>query len=304
MRTVRDEQEVFRGELFEAGILVPTGIDGVYLRSQAFEEIVRGIDRLVSAAGADEHATTLHFPLVVPRTLLERTDYIRSFPDLSGTVSSYQGGELGYAGLLEALDTAQDWSAQLESTDLALCSAACHPLYPTLPTQLPAGGLRFEVFGTCFRHEPSPDPARMQTFRQHEFVYVGDPVEARRHRDRWVERGLQLHRSLGLPIEAVVANDPFFGRFGDILAASQIDEALKIELVSPICSESSPTALTSANCHLEHFGLAFSLCNPDGEVAHSACVGFGAERITLALLHTHGIDPGDWPPAVRDRLWP
>ena len=37
----------------------------------------------------------------------------------------------------------------------------------------------------------------------------------------------------------------------------------------------------------------------DGEVAHSACVGFGMERIALALFRTHGLDPATWPVSVR-----
>lgn len=36
-----------------------------------------------------------------------------------------------------------------------------------------------------------------------------------------------------------------------------------------------------------------------GEVAHSACVGFGLERIELALLRSHGLDPEPWPVDVR-----
>ena len=112
--------------------------------------------------------------------------------------------------------------------------------------------------------EPSLDPARMQVFRQHEFVYIGDPEGARLHRDRWVERGLEIHSRLGLPIEAVVANDPFFGRSGKLLAANQISEALKVELVSPICSLEEPTAITSANCHLDHFGAEFGIETVDG----------------------------------------
>jgi hypothetical protein len=38
-------------------------------------------------------------------------------------------------------------------------------------------------------------------------------------------------------------------------------------------------------------------------VAHTACVGFGEERIVLALLRTHGFDPERWPVEVRKRLW-
>ena len=40
----------------------------------------------------------------------------------------------------------------------------------------------------------------------------------------------------------------------------------------------------------------------DGDVAHSACVGFGMERIALAMLRTHGMDPSRWPSAVKARM--
>jgi seryl-tRNA synthetase len=256
----------------------------------------------VTAAGADHRAPALHFPLVMERDLLAQTSYLRSFPDLAGAIQSYSGGEARFAHLLQLLDDGAEWSAEFSTTDLGLCSAACHPLYPTIRGRLPDGGRRFEVFGNCFRHEPSRDPARMQVFRQHEFVYVGEPELATAHRDRWVERALDLHSSLGLKVEAVVANDPFFGRAGEMLAVNQIAEALKIEIVSPICSTESPTAISSANCHRDHFGSAFGIETADGTEAHSACVGFGVERITLALLHTHGPDPAAWAPGVRSRL--
>ena len=300
MRAEPNSVEEFRRALFEAGILFPSEIDGIYLRSQTFESIVAGIDRLVSETGADLGAQTLHFPLVVGRALLERTDYIRSFPDLSGSISSYTGGEKGYASLLESLERGEDWSESLELTDLGLCSAACHQLYGLLSGAL-AAPVRFEIFGNCFRHEPSRDPARMQVFRMHEFVYVGDTEGAQAHRDQWVGRALELHESIGLKVEAVIANDPFFGRAGGMLASNQMADALKIEIVSPICTLED-TAITSANCHREHFGEAFSIIDGEGMACHSACVGFGVERIALALLHTHGMDPQRWPAFVRERL--
>lgn len=297
-----DPARQFREELFAAGVLLPTGVDGLYLRSEAFEAVVRGIDAAVRREAADEQATSYHFPLVVPATLLERTDYVRSFPDLIATLDGYLGGEAGYPGLLEAVE-AGSWPEHLSPTGLGLCSAACHLLYPAIAgAAFPEGGRRFEIVGQVFRREPSPDPARMQVFRQHEVVFVGSPAGARAHRDRWVERGLGLHRRLGLEVEPVVANDPFFGRAGRILVASQRSDALKIELVATISSEATPTAITSANCHLDHFAATFALGLEDGACAHSACVGFGMERITLALLRAHGLDPDRWPTSVRKEL--
>jgi hypothetical protein len=37
-------------------------------------------------------------------------------------------------------------------------------------------------------------------------------------------------------------------------------------------------------------------------LAHTACLGFGLERIVIALFKTHGFDPADWPEAIRQRL--
>ena len=52
------------------------------------------------------------------------------------------------------------------------------------------------------------------------------------------------------------------------------------------------------------FGSAFDIKLPDGETAHTACLGFGLERVVMALFKTHGFDPRQWPVAVRAHLWP
>jgi len=169
---------------------------------------------------------------------------------------------------------------------------------------MPDGGKRFEVHGWCFRHEPSLDPARMQAFRMHEFVYIGEPATALSHRDSWVERGVKMLTEFGLEVNVVSASDPFFGRLGKLMAANQHDQELKLEIVTPITSHELPTAVMSANYHQDHFGAAFGITSADGALAHSSCIGFGLDRIVLALLRAHGLEPDDWPRALRDRLWP
>ncbi len=294
----------FRDELLAAGLLVPLGADGLYGRAAAFEDVVDALARLIVSLGAADGAARMRFPPVEPRSVFDRTDYLRSFPDLTGAVVTFHGDDAGHARLLAAADTGDDWTELLEPADAMLCPAVCHPLYPTLTGTLPAGGATYDLQGWCFRHEPSVDPARMQAFRQHEIVYVGDAAGARAHRDRWVERGTALLADLGLDVEAVVANDPFFGRVGRMLATNQRDQELKIELVVTVASADQPTAVVSSNCHEDHFGAAFGINTAEGDVAHSACVGFGLERVTLALLRRHGLDVERWPSTVRDRLWP
>lgn len=294
----------FRRRLLDSGLVVEAGVDGLYGRSADYERIVAGVLASTSRVGALDGATSLHFPPVIPRALLEQTDYLRSFPDLVGSVHCFRGGDKLHARMLALLEGGEDWTQVLEAAEVTLRSAACHPLYPMCTGRLPEGGRRFEVHGWCFRHEPSLDPARMLAFRMHEFVYVGEPDGALEHRDRWLARGAALLASLGLDVEVVVANDPFFGRAGRVLAAGQREEVLKHEFVAVIDSEEKPTAITSVNRHQDHFGANFGIECADGAVAHSACFAVGVDRTALALLRRHGLDWRHWPAEVQSELWP
>jgi seryl-tRNA synthetase len=302
----RSEQpwDRLRTSLLGEGVLLATGVDGVYGRSAVYESIAEAVDALVLRVGVDQQATSVRFPPIMPWSTFERNGYLESFPDQMGSIHTFAGDERLHKELLARTEAHQDRGPLLETTDLVLCPAVCHPLYPTMPGVLPEGGRRVEVYGYCFRHEPSTDPFRMQAFRQHDYVYLGTPEGARAHRDRWIDRGLDTLSALGLPVTSVVANDPFFGRPGRMLAVNQRNEELKFELVTPVFESGRETAISSSNCHLDHFGRPFGIETADGEVAHTACFGFGVDRITLALLDRHGLDPGRWPPEVRARLWP
>jgi seryl-tRNA synthetase len=122
-------------------------------------------------------------------------------------------------------------------------------------------------------------------------------------RSLWLQRGEKLVAQLGVPFHLDIANDPFFGRTGKIMASSQRDQKLKFELLIPIESGENPTACLSFNYHQDHFGALWDIKTSKGEIAHTACVGFGMERITLALFKHHGLDTMAWPSSVRDVLW-
>jgi seryl-tRNA synthetase len=71
-----------------------------------------------------------------------------------------------------------------------------------------------------------------------------------------------------------------------------------------VISVDKPTAICSFNWHQDHFSSVFGIRNADDSVAHTACLGFGLERVTLALIKEHGFDPSEWPQDVRAQLWP
>lgn len=298
------EHEKFRDELLASELLVDAGEPGLYGRSGAFEDIVAGLQQAYVSGMAPHQATRMLFAPVFPRREFELTGYIASFPNLTGSINTFIGGDREHAALLAARARGEAWDSWLSPAETTLVPAVCHPLYGRLSGQtLVPGGRVFDVVGYVFRHEPSIDPMRMQVFRQHEFVYVGDAAGAREFRASALNILLGLLLSLGLDARAVAANDPFFGRAGRMLARNQLNEELKLEIVVPIYGDlDEGTAVASANCHEDHFGEAFEVTAADGSVAHSACIGAGLERIVLALLRTHGLDSASWPAAVRTLL--
>jgi seryl-tRNA synthetase len=289
----------YQDELVEAGLLIPLGVPGVYGGSGVFEGVIEQFERYITRMGASHRPEVMRFPPLLSRPHYLATDHIQNFPNLMGSIHSFRGGEREHGALLAKKVQGEDWAADLDATDIMLTPAACYPLYPTATGTLPAGGRTVDLRSFVFRHEPSVDPARMQIFRQREYVRLGDAGQALAHREHWLERAEEMLREVGLEVRAVPANDPFFGRGGRMMAAAQKEQALKFELIVPVATAEKPTAVASCNYHLDHFGLAFGIHTADGTPAHSACVGFGLERIALALFRAHGFDPACWPARVR-----
>lgn len=296
----------FLDRLLAAGLLIDTDVDGLYGRSGDFESVVEGLDRIATEAGADLAAEVLRFPPGMSRTEFERSGYLNGFPQLAGTVHCFCGDERDHRALLRCLEAGEDWTGQQQVSAVTLTPAACYPVYPIIARRgaLPPQGVTIDVASYCFRHEPSREPTRMQMFRMREYVRIGTPEQVGAFREDWLRRADAVMEALGLPHEIDVANDPFFGRGGKVLAGSQREQRLKFEMLVPVNDDAPPTACLSFNYHTDHFGQLWNLRDAEGAVAHTACVGFGLERLALALLRHHGLSLASWPPRVIEALWP
>ena len=292
----------FRDALLRHGLLIASGVPGVYGRSVEFEDTIERVDRLVSALGADDGPEVMRFPPLISRAHFERSGYLKSFPHLAGSVHSFVGGERAHLELLQSAELGRDWSAALPHAGVVLTPAACYPVYPVLTGTLPTDGRLVDVMSYCFRREPSDDVGRMQMFRMHEYIRATCAECALEWRGIWIKRAEQFAAALGLEARTEVAADPFFGRGGKLLEVSQRDQRLKLEIVTPIGSDERPTAIISLNYHQDHFGSVFGITLADREVAHTACVGFGLERIALALYRQHGINRACWSRSARKAL--
>ncbi|MFI0982575.1 hypothetical protein ACH4SP_36900 [Streptomyces sp. NPDC021093] len=286
--------------LRDHGLLVNTAT-GLYGWGAALEEVYSGLLKALSAEVAEREPTELHFPPILPRAVFEKSEYVTSFPQLFGAIHAFRGDECAHEGLERAVTKGEDWSGHTRLTDFVLAPAVCYSVYPLFGGTVLDGGRTVDASGFCFRHEPSTEPGRLVSFRLREFVRIGTSAEASGWFDEWHERASAFVRRLGLKVAVEAASDPFFGTTGQVIAENQREEGMKAEVVVPIGDH--PVAVASINYHRDHFGRIFDIRSAEGEPAHSACVGFGLERLAFALVDAHGPRLGEWPDDVRELLW-
>lgn len=286
-----------------AALFLPMGVDGVYARTPLYEGVIERLAAFISRQ-REPAVEVLRFPPVMSRHQLEKSGYLKSFPNLLGCVCALHGTESEIRQAADRHETGGDWTASLAAADLVLSPAACYPVYPLAASRgpVPRGGLRFDVACDCFRREPSKHLDRLQSFRMREYVFIGSPQEVLGFRERWMERAPRLAEALALPYQVEAASDPFFGRTGQVMAVSQLQASLKFELLIPVRSAAQPTACMSFNYHQDHFGTTWGLRDDAGAVSHTGCVAFGMDRLAVALFATHGLDVQKWPAAVRGAL--
>ena len=302
-KTTRKHAPAATHDAVKDALFQSMGVEGVYARTGLYEDVV---ERLAAYITRQREAQTeiFRFPPVMSRADLEKHGYLKSFPNLLGCVCALHGSDAEIMTAAQKHETGGDWTAALSPADLVLSPAACYPVYPIVARRgkLPRGGAIFDVASDCFRHEPSPHLDRLQSFRMREYVCVGAPEDVDAFRARWIDKAQAMAETLALPFTVETASDPFFGRVGQVKAISQLQQALKFELLVPLHSVERPTACMSFNCHREHFGTTWGISDADGGVAHTGCVAFGMDRLAVALFWTHGLDTARWPVSLKGAL--
>ncbi|MDE3174519.1 MAG: amino acid--[acyl-carrier-protein] ligase [Pseudomonadota bacterium] len=285
-----------------ARLFTSMNVDGVYGRTGAYEDVVEGLGRYIGTL-RPKGAEVFRFPPVVSRTLIEKSGYLKSFPHLLGCVCALGTDAKRVNEAVARFEAGGAWADSAQPSELVLAPAACYPIYPIAAQRGAIGDtLLFDVASDCFRREPSKDIDRLQSFRMREFVAIGAPEQISAFRDQWMARAPEIAGDLGLSHTIDAASDPFFGREGQMVGRFQVANALKFEMLIPVRSAESATACMSFNCHRDHFGEVWGMKTADGELAHTACVAFGIDRLAVALFARHGVEVAGWPAAVRGKL--
>src|SRR5688500_3125339 len=92
--TIEFDIDKFYAGLVEHNLINPVGVQGAFGRGPVFEEVIDRFNDCVSEIARNDGAETRTFPPVVSRKVIEKNNYLESFPHLCGTVFSFFGKEL------------------------------------------------------------------------------------------------------------------------------------------------------------------------------------------------------------------
>src|SRR3984893_4836612 len=102
------------------------GTDGVYARTALYEHIVERLAALITRhreAGTE----VMRFPPVMNREQLEKSGYLKSFPNLLGWFCGLQATNRDINDAFSRFDAGGEWTPSLSPADLVLSPAACYP---------------------------------------------------------------------------------------------------------------------------------------------------------------------------------
>src|SRR5258708_4746391 len=112
------------------GLFRSMGVDGVYARTALYAHAVERLEAYITRQ-RDPKAEIMRFPPVMSRKQLEKSGYLKSFPNLLGCVCALHGSEASIRSAVERADNGGRLATPGPSSGLAVAPARCSPRAPT-----------------------------------------------------------------------------------------------------------------------------------------------------------------------------
>jgi seryl-tRNA synthetase len=292
--------------MVEQGLAFACGDGQVAVSAQVLDLFTR-LDALVNDVVRREFdGREYRYPTLLPLESLRRSGYVTSFPHHVMFATRLPADIDQYRGFVSDVDAGVDpgHAAMARCTDGTYClppTMCYHTFQQFSGTRLAEEHRVVTARGKSFRFESryETDLERLWDFTIREIVFLGPRAHVRDCLDRFLGLVTDLFDDLGLVGQVEAANDPFFGT-GRAAESASSQRLLQLKYEARLAVAPDRTiAVSSFNLHDSHFGSAFDISLPDGSTAHSACVGFGLERLTYAVLCQFGLDERQWPQALR-----
>lgn len=254
--------------------------------------LVDRLDAVFLVAADAWRAERFHFPNAVALETLRRLGTFDHYPQYVYFVAPLRSG-------LQEIEDFQRRAAQgdppihgaLAAPAHGLRTSACAPIYAMLESADAPAARFFTTIATCTRNEASNVTTleRLTEFQMREIVYVGDAAGVEPFRRDVLRLLRDLMECFDLPGAISTARDAFFLSNYDRYGLSQLLGGDKLEARVAIPESGAEIAVASFNNHRNFFSRRFHF-TVRGQVATSACVGFGLERLAYAILSRHGLD--------------
>jgi len=241
------------------------------------------------------------YPNVIPVASLWQANHLSGFPEHLHFVSHLESDvdvldQFASRARASEVASVEPNETRLAAARLAHNPSTCYHCYARRQGQdIGSADIAVTAITKCHRYEAinHREPGRLLEFSMREVIFLGSPDFARETRQRSLDLVEALVRDWQMFGRLVTANDPFFSSDFANKATHQHRLAMKYEYKA-LLPPHRPISVLSSNLHGPTFSKAFSI-SQSGRPINTGCIGFGLERMALAIIAQHGLDPAGWP---------
>ncbi len=259
------------------------------------------VDRFATAFDAKAE----RYPNVIEINELGKTNHLSSFPEHLHFVSHLDSR-------LSVLDSYAQQSKEgvekqapeqlaLNKANLVHNPSTCYHCYSAYKNTAFSEDTAYTAVTACHRYEGAnhSDLGRLMEFSLREVIFIGSPDYVRKTRAKTLELMEDFAKDWKLGGSLQSENDPFFTSDFKVKAQHQRKMKMKYEYRAKIPGAATDLAIMSSNLHGLVFTKAFNLKSTSGPL-HTGCLGFGVERLAIALIAQHGSQPENWPENLKN----
>ena len=283
---------------------------GTFVYAGQFLAVRNAVRAVAARIAAGMGAQPVEAPPLWPAAVLRDMNYLHDFPHLVLMAGGLRDDFAARARFAErhargtpAGTLVCDAAADLAPIASVLAPTVCGCCYAMLRARTDVTDRVLTITGPVFRNEASAEGRldRLTAFSVTDVVLIGSEGFVAEGRERLIAAMRAMLVAFDLACTIETADDPFFSNDALYKNLYQHIAKLKYEARAELYDGRS-MSVGSINLHQDYFSRAYDYRDAHGERPHSACAGFGLERLAYALFCRHGADTADWPHAVRSCL--
>lgn len=241
------------------------------------------------------------YPVLLPVKEYQKTGYIKRTPQYAMFCCS-PFEEMNQLEELNSKVTADSVKDVLNEPQYSLSPSACFHTYIQYKNKTIKENKLISFTQNVFRNEGRlnfNEYGRLRDYHVREIVLIGDETYVVEMRKKILDQAIAFMKKLDLDGEVSVAYDPFILPKMQKFKKIQVLEKSKYELKLNYAREKE-MSVASFNLHGTAFTEPFHIRLEGQSQCVTGCVGFGIERWVLSFAAQYGLNPENWPDAVKE----